>query len=123
MGPHEVLAHRSVVVGEEVAELGSQVINRGKRAVPKQFPNENRDKRSYLIHPGGMFRGVVEYDAMAEISQEGGPVAMANILKLSPLDLAGSLLGVQMPSMVQPTVGSKARLTSWLASPLRSSLN
>ena len=41
LGPLEGLGHGAIVVGDEIPDLGNQVIDRGERAVSQQFPHED----------------------------------------------------------------------------------
>jgi len=45
IGPLEGLGHGAVVVGEELSDLGDQVLDRGEGPAPEQFPRQDREKQ------------------------------------------------------------------------------
>src|SRR5207248_8070429 len=73
----ERLGHRAIVIGDEGAYLGAQIVARGERAALEQLAHEDAQPDLDLVEPGAVLGRVVEHDAVAGVAQERRPrVAM-----------------------------------------------
>ena len=68
--PFEWLGHGTIVVFDEGQDLGFQIGQGGEVTSAKQLASQNAEPDFDLIHPGSMFRRVVEDDAMGRVGQE-----------------------------------------------------
>ena len=70
IGPFKGLGHRGIEIVHKSQHSGLQIRNGGETGALQKLTNQNTEPHLNLIHPGGMFRRVVEHNPMAWVSQK-----------------------------------------------------